>query len=63
VEAIQGLKIRRSGGPTQIEKPREILAGLGGMAEIRECLDREGGISNPVESVIPVANAADLLGQ
>ena len=46
-----------------VEKPREEGARLAVAAEGQQGLQGEGGIARPGEAVVPVACAADLLGQ
>ena len=46
-----------------VEQPPEERLGLARAAQLQEGVEREGGVAHPAEAVVPVAFAADLLGQ
>ena len=62
VEAVEDLQAR-VGELGRVQQPPEERLGLARAAELQEGLERECRVAHPAEAVVPVALAADLLGQ
>ena len=62
VEAVEDLQAR-AGELGCVQQPPEERLGLPRAAQMQERLEREGRVAHPAEAVVPVALAADLLGQ
>ena len=62
VEAVEDLQAR-VGELGRVQQPPEERLGLARAAQMQERLEREGRVAHPAEAVVPVALAADLLGQ
>ena len=62
VEAVEDLQAR-VGQLRRVQQPPEERLGLARAAQLQERLEREGRVAHPAEAVVPVALAADLLGQ
>ena len=62
VEAVEDLQARvgELGG---VEQPPEERLGLARAAQLQQGVERERRVAHPAEAVVPVALAADLLGQ
>ena len=62
VEAVEDLQAR-VGQLRRVQQPPEERLGLARAAELQQGVEREGRVAHPAEAVVPVALAADLLGQ
>ena len=62
VEAVEDLQAR-VGELGCVEQPPEERLGLARAAQLQEGVERECRVAHPAEAVVPVALAADLLGQ
>jgi hypothetical protein len=49
--------------PGRVQQPTHELAGLLGLAGAEERADADAGVARPGEAVVPVADAAEVLGQ
>ena len=62
VEAVEDLQARMAELGCVEQPPEERLA-LPRAAELQQGVERERGVAHPTEAIVPVALAADLLGQ
>ena len=62
VQAVEDLQAR-VGQLRCVQQPPEERVGLARAAQVQQGVEREGRVAHPAEAVVPVALAADLLGQ